>query len=248
MTDSTKSSGAYVVELSEVTFGFSYNRPVVEGINLKITNGSFVGILGPSGSGKTTILKIITGLHKPWHGTISFNGSKAKPIIGYVPQVETVDWTFPVTVREVVSMGIWNQSGKGPWINSTSTDKIKQVLHDLEIGDYLDRHISELSGGEQQRVFLARAMILFPQILILDEPTSGVDYYTRETVLGVLTKLNQSGTTIIVTTHDISGFARRLPYVVCMNKRIISEGSPSEVLTNENLMQTYGLLDTSEKK
>jgi ABC-type Mn2+/Zn2+ transport system ATPase subunit len=247
MADSPKST-ANAVELSEVTFGFSYNRPVVEGINLRIPLGGFVGILGPSGSGKTTILKIIAGLHRPWHGTVSFDGSNAKPVIGYVPQVETVDWTFPVTVREVVSMGIWNKSGRGPWIDSPSTGKIKEILKDLEIGDYLDRHISELSGGEQQRVFLARAMILLPTILILDEPTSGVDYYTRETVLGVLSRLNQSGTTIILTTHDISGMARRLPYVVCMNKRIISEGAPGEVLTNENLMQTYGLLDSAERK
>jgi ABC-type Mn2+/Zn2+ transport system ATPase subunit len=238
---------AHELELKEITSGYSFNHPVVEGINLRVPRGSFVGILGPSGSGKTTILKIITGLHKPWHGTVEFKKSKNghKPVIGYVPQVESVDWTFPVTVREVVSMGIWNQSGVGPWINKRTDERIRYVLENLEIEDYMTRQISELSGGEQQRVFLARALIRFPDIIVLDEPTSGVDYNTREKILGLLEKLNRDGDgiTIILTTHDISGIAKRLPWLVCMNKRIISEGPPMEVLTSENLLETYGLVD-----
>jgi ABC-type Mn2+/Zn2+ transport system ATPase subunit len=111
----------------------------------------------------------------------------------------------------------------------------------------MSRQISELSGGEQQRVFLARAMIRFPDILILDEVTSNVDHNTRETILDVLTDLNKRGITIILTTHDISGIAKRLPWIVCMNKRIICEGNPNEILTNENLMETYGLLDVTER-
>ena len=235
------------LELKEITTGYSFNRPVIEGINLRVPKGSFIGILGPSGSGKTTILKIITGLHKPWHGTVEFNRNSrgCKPIIGYVPQVEGVDWTFPVTVREVVSMGIWNRSGSGPWINKRTDERIRYVLENLEIEGYLTRQISDLSGGEQQRVFLARALIGSPDMIVLDEPTSGVDYNTRERVLGLLEKLNGDGNgiTIILTTHDISGFAKRLPWVVCMNKRIISAGPPMEVLTKDNLLQTYGLVD-----
>jgi len=238
---------AHALELKEITSGYSFNHPVVEGINLRVPKGSFMGILGPSGSGKTTILKIITGLHKPWHGTVEFKNSNGaqKPIIGYVPQVESVDWTFPVTVREVVSMGIWNQSGAGPWINKRSDETIRYVLENLEIEDYMTRQISELSGGEQQRVFIARALIRFPDIIVLDEPTSGVDYNTRERILSLLEKLNRDGNgiTIILTTHDISGIAKRLPWLVCMNKRIISEGPPMEVLTSENLLETYGLVD-----
>jgi len=237
----------YELELKEVTTGYSFNHPVIEGINLRVPKGSFTGILGPSGSGKTTILKIITGLHKPWHGTVEFKTNKngRKPIIGYVPQVESVDWTFPVTVREVVSMGIWNQLGAGPWISKRTDEKIRHVLENLEIEGYMTRQISELSGGEQQRVFLARALIRFPDMIVLDEPTSGVDYNTRERILGLLDRLNGDGCgiTIILTTHDISGFAKRLPWVVCMNRRIISEGPPAEVLTKENLLETYGLVD-----
>jgi len=241
----TDNNNANELELKEITSGYTYNHPVIEGINMRVPKGSFIGILGPSGSGKTTILKTIAGLHKPWHGTIEFNRNKkgGKSIIGYVPQIQSVDWTFPVTVREVVSMGIWNDSGVGPWISKTANERIRYVLHNLEIDEYLTRHISELSGGEQQRVFLARALIRFPDMLLLDEPTSGVDYSTRETILGVLKKLNEDGITIILTTHDISGIAKRLPWLVCMNKRIISEGPPIEILTNENLLETYGLAD-----
>ncbi|HEX7033059.1 MAG TPA: metal ABC transporter ATP-binding protein [Nitrososphaera sp.] len=231
--------------LKDVTSGYSYNRPIVEGINLRVPKGGYIGILGPSGSGKTTLLKIITGLHKPWHGTVEFyHHSGGIPVIGYVPQVESVDWTFPVTVKEVVSMGIWNQSGAGPAINKVAGERIHHVLENLGIEEYTDRQISELSGGEQQRVFLARALIRVPDLLVLDEPTSGVDYNTRETILGVLDSLNKNGTTIIMTTHDISGVAKRLPWLVCMNKHIISEGVPAEVLTAENLLETYGLVDT----
>ena len=238
------------LRLKEITSGYSYNRAVVEGIDLQVPRGSFIGILGPSGSGKTTLLKIIIGLHKPWHGTIEFNNKSninkkgGKPVIGYVPQVEGIDWTFPVTVREVVSMGIWNESGTGPWINKIADERIRHVLENLEIEDYITRQISELSGGEQQRVFLARALIRHPDIVVLDEPTSGVDNNTRETVLGVLQRLNEGGATIILTTHDISGIAKRLPWLVCMNKHIISQGPPLEVLTNENLLRTYGPVES----
>ncbi|NOJ28412.1 MAG: hypothetical protein DA330_10420 [Nitrososphaera sp.] len=234
----------WILEVREVTFGYSYHRPAIEGINLKIQRGGFVGILGPSGSGKTSLLKVICGLNKPWYGSVKLNSDKTgKPKIGYVPQVESVDWTFPVTVKEVVSMGIWNDSGAGPWISKVAVEKIRYALESLKIEEYMSRQISELSGGEQQRVFLARAMVSFPDILVLDEPTSGVDYNTREVILDVLRKLNQAGTTIILTTHDISAVAKRLPRLVCINKHIISDGTPVEILTDENLLHTYGLVD-----
>src|SRR4030095_1314394 len=112
------------------------------------------------------------------------------------PQVESVDWNFPVTVREVVAMGIWNQSGIAPWLKKNIKQEVDDVLESLGIDDYGSRQIRELSGGEQQRVFLARALIRNPDILVLDEPTSGVDYNTREKILGNLNDLNLKGMTI----------------------------------------------------
>jgi ABC-type Mn2+/Zn2+ transport system ATPase subunit len=262
-------SAENLLSIREVDFGYLPHKPVLEDITLDIPKGRFLGLLGPSGSGKSTLLKLIIGLHRPWHGYIQYGSDKinyakiAKSIhgsmasylmspiknslgaafssIGYVPQIEGVDWNFPVTVTEVVGMGIWNRSGFYPWINKIDKEKIQFVLGTLGIAEYAKRQIRELSGGEQQRVFLARALISKPQILILDEPTSGVDYNTREKVFTLLTDLNSKGMTIILTTHDITGLGKRLPWVVCINKSIISQGPPKDALTEENLLKTYGL-------
>jgi ABC-type Mn2+/Zn2+ transport system ATPase subunit len=258
-----------ILTIRDLAFGYIPHNPVLEGINLDVPKGRFLGLLGPSGSGKSTLLKIIIGLHRPWHGYIEFHSSKknytrtinsnlvslisylVNPIknsiqtsfssIGYVPQLESVDWNFPVTVAEVVGMGIWNRSGIYPWFSRNSKEKLQHILGSLGIADHAKRQIRELSGGEQQRVFLARALISNPQILILDEPTSGVDYNTREKIYEILTDLNSKGMTIILTTHDITGLGKRLPWIVCINKTIISQGSPNEVLTSENILKTYGL-------
>jgi ABC-type Mn2+/Zn2+ transport system ATPase subunit len=170
------------------------------------------------------------------------NGSNSV-IIGYVPQIETVDWSFPVTVREVVGMGAWDKSGVTPFLRKDIVSEIDQALDSLGIHshDFGKRQIRELSGGEQQRVFLARALVRRPSILLLDEPTSGVDHNTQEKILSILMSLGLAGITIIMTTHDLSGIAKRLQWVVCMNKRIIAEGYPKEVLTDRNLLKTYGL-------
>lgn len=168
-------------------------------------------------------------------------------VIGYVPQVETIDWNFPVTVKEVVGMGVWDKSGVTPFLSKDNVIEIDRVLDNLGIysHEFGKRQIRELSGGEQQRVFLARALVRNPNILILDEPTSGVDHNTKEKILNVLSSLSDLGMTIIMATHDIRGIARRLPWIVCMNKTVIAEGRPSDVLTDKNLLKTYGLMDNS---
>jgi ABC-type Mn2+/Zn2+ transport system ATPase subunit len=234
-----------MITLSGITYGYSLKSPVLEGIDLRIRRGQFIGLLGPNGSGKTTLLKIIIGLIKPWHGSIIFDNKLSsgsnKITLGYVPQVESVDWNFPVTVREVVGMGIWNQSGITPWFVRNAKEQVQDLLESLGIGEYDSRQIRELSGGEQQRVFLARALIRNPDVLVLDEPTSGVDYNSREKILGILNDLNIKGMTILVTTHDIAGMATRLPWLVCINRNIIAEGKPENTLTETNLLKTYGL-------
>jgi ABC-type Mn2+/Zn2+ transport system ATPase subunit len=138
-------------------------------------------------------------------------------------------------------LGLWNQSGFFPWINKTSRIEIDSLLHALGIGYYSTRHIKELSGGEQKRVFLARALIHNPDILVLDEPTSGLDKTNRENFLQILSDLNLKGMTIIMTTHDIDGVAKKLPWIVCLNKNIISQGEPSSTLSENILYRTYDL-------
>jgi ABC-type Mn2+/Zn2+ transport system ATPase subunit len=244
------------LSLRNLTYGYVSHRAVIEDVSLQIPKGMFIGLLGPSGSGKSTLIKIISGLLKPWSGSVEYNLSNPtyaykqidkRFVIGYVPQIETVDWNFPVTVREVVSMGIWDRSGISPFLSKNIVIEIDRVLDSLEIRghEFGKRQISELSGGEQQRVFLARALIRKPNVLVLDEPISGIDHNTREKILSILKSLSKAGLTIIMTTHDLSGIARRLPWVVCMNKKIIAEGTPSEVLTDANLLKTYGLVDNN---
>jgi len=212
------------------------NSAVVEDTYLQIGRGEFVGIVGPSGSGKTTLLKAIMGTHPVAHGSITL---QPHITIGYVPQVETVDWYFPVTVEEVIVM---TRSRTTWWPRITADERaaVRDVLGKLGIADVAHRHIRELSGGQQQRVFLARAMFRNPDILIMDEPTSGVDVRTRHEILHLLADLHASGLTILLTTHDLNGLAAHLPRLVCFNKKVIADGNPREVLTSQVLEATYG--------
>jgi zinc/manganese transport system ATP-binding protein/zinc transport system ATP-binding protein len=157
-----------------------------------------------------------------------------------VPQLETVDWNFPATVREVVLMGRWSHARWRAWMTRQDRAKADAILERLGIGGLGDRQIRELSGGQQQRVFLARAMIGDPVLLLLDEPTSGVDLKTRDDVLHLLADLNASGMTILLTTHELNAVAAHLPWVVCVNRTIIAEGDPDDVFTAPILNATYG--------
>jgi ABC-type Mn2+/Zn2+ transport system ATPase subunit len=159
-----------------------------------------------------------------------------------VPQLETVDWNFPVTVREVVAMGLADQGRMFslPWLTRRQKSKIEGLLERLGLGDLGSRHIRDLSGGQQQRVFLARALVREPRLLLLDEPTTGVDIKTRHDVLHLLAELNHDGVTVVLTTHDLNSVAAHLPQVVCLNRRVVAYGSPASVFTPAVLQATYG--------
>jgi zinc/manganese transport system ATP-binding protein/zinc transport system ATP-binding protein len=205
--------------------------------------GDFVGLLGPSGSGKTTLLRTILGATRVFGGTVTVQGvatSRKKPRAGYVPQLETIDWNFPVTVAEVVMMGCTMSNPLFPWHQASNKKMAQGMMERLGIAQLRKRHIRELSGGQQQRVFLARAMVSSPDLLLLDEPTSGVDIKTRDEVMHLLHDLNHQGITVILTTHEINAVAVHLPWLVCLNGQIVADGPPSEVITTENLLRTYG--------
>lgn len=224
-----------LVELRAVTCGYG-EAPALRDVSLALQQGGFVGIVGPSGSGKTTLLRTITGQ------VPAARGSVLKPRrlqVAYVPQVETVDWNFPVTVGECVLMAR-PAARRRPWATRQEQQLVAATLERLGLAGLEHRHIRELSGGQQQRVFLARALLRGPQLVLLDEPTSGLDVRTRHEILHLLDELHRDGLTIVLTTHDLNGIAAHLPHLVCLNVKVIAEGTPAQVLIPEVLERTYG--------
>lgn len=224
-----------LIRLSSVAAGYG-RTTVLHDVDLSIDGDEFTGIVGPSGAGKTTLLRVLLGLLKPSAGTVTTAPGLR---VAYVPQLETVDWKFPVTVAECVLMAR-TEHRFWPWPSTEERQAVARVLDRLGIADLADRHIRELSGGQQQRMFLARALLREPQVLLLDEPTSGVDINTRHDVLHLLGDLHADGMAIVLTTHDLNGMAAHLPNLVCVNGHIVAEGSPQQVIVPSVLEETFG--------
>lgn len=228
------SSPTALVEVRRATVAYD-QVPVLVDVDLRIDPADFTAIVGPSGSGKTTLLRLLLGTLAPTVGTVV---RRSGVRVGYVPQVETVNWQFPVTVAECVLMARTNRLW--PWASRAERTEVSGLLERLGIAGLENRHIRALSGGQQQRVFIARALLNHPQLLLMDEPTSGVDIRTRHDVLHLVSDLNADGLAVVVTTHDLNGIAAHLPNLVCLNTEVIAAGAPADVLTSEVLERTYG--------
>jgi ABC-type Mn2+/Zn2+ transport system ATPase subunit len=159
--------------------------------------------------------------------------------VSYVPQLETVNWSFPVTVAECVLMSRATRRLL-PWATPAEKADVASVLERLGIGDLAGRHIRELSGGQQQRMFIARALLRRPQLLLMDEPTSGVDIGTRHEVLHLLDELHRDGLAIVLTTHDLNGMAAHLPNLLALHRTVIAHGAPADVIVPAVLERTFG--------
>lgn len=230
------------LELKGVTAGYDKSK-VLQDVDLKIMPGDFVGLLGPSGSGKTTLLRVILGAVPVQSGEVMVHDRPARGRTnraGYVPQLETIDWNFPVTVEEVVMMGRTMSNRWFPWYRKHEKELAYDMMQRLGISGLAKRHIRQLSGGQQQRVFLARALVSSPDLLLLDEPTSGVDLKTRDDVMHLLHDLNHAGVTIVLTTHEINAVAVHLPRIVCLNGSIVADGPPHRVIAPHILQEVYG--------
>jgi zinc/manganese transport system ATP-binding protein/zinc transport system ATP-binding protein len=232
-----------LIELRGVTCGYG-GTPILRDVDLAIPAGQLAGIVGPSGSGKTTLLRALLGQVRLAAGEVWVQGERVRgrppTAVGYVPQLETIDWNFPVTVEEVVLMGRAAAPRFWPWPSREDRRAAYELLDRLGILTFARRQIRDLSGGQQQRAFLARALMRNPQLLLLDEPTTGVDIKTRHDVLHLLRELHESGVTILLTTHDLNAVATHLPHVVCLNHTVIAEGPPGETFTADLLSRTYG--------
>jgi ABC-type Mn2+/Zn2+ transport system ATPase subunit len=227
-------TGEPLVALTGVGFRFG-PAPVLTEVDMTVRRGDFTGVVGPSGSGKTTLLRLLLGTLRPVAGTVQHARGLR---VGYVPQLESVDWDFPVTVAECVLMS--RSDRRVPWPSRGERAELAAILDRLGIAALADRHIRALSGGQQQRMFIARALMCSPDLLLMDEPTTGVDFTSRHEMLHLLGDLNAAGTTILLTTHDLNGVAAHLPSLVALNHTVIASGSPVEVITASVLERTFG--------
>jgi zinc/manganese transport system ATP-binding protein len=214
--------GPELIRLDDVNAGYG-QHVVLHDVSFHIHEDQFTGIVGPSGAGKTTLLRVLLGTLGTESGTV---WRRPDLRVAYVPQLETVNWNFPVTVMECVLMSK-TRGRLLPWASRQEKAQVLDVLERLGIGGLSKRHIRELSGGQQQRMFLARAL-------------RGVDVSTRHDVLHLLADLHEEGVAIVLTTHDLNGMAAHLPHLVCVNHRIVADGTPNEVITPAVLEQTFG--------
>ncbi len=211
--------------------------PVIVDIDLTIEPGDMIGIVGPSGSGKSTLLKALLGGISPRSGTVT---RRPDLTVGFVPQVERIDWNFPVTVAECVGHGARDRVADAVDLAARAC---RDRLGARPVGSARPRARATSAtcpGGQQQRVFLARALFTGAEVIFLDEPTSGLDVKTRHEVLHLLADLNDEGVTVVLSTHDLNGIATHLPTIVCLNKTVIGAGSPEDVLVPDVLERTYG--------
>jgi ABC-type Mn2+/Zn2+ transport system ATPase subunit len=218
-------------------------QPVLDGVSFSLPAGQLVGIIGPNGAGKTTLLKAILGLVPVIGGSIAIKGQRPTRrggLVAYVPQRDAINWRFPATVADVVLMGRYGRLG---WLRRPGAHDRAIARHCLEqVGmlEHAGHAIAELSGGQQQRVFLARALAQEPEVLLLDEPISGVDAPTQEIILGIMDELAAQGKTLLLTTHDLRCNMQYFDGLLALNHTLIALGAVERVLTPAVLTQTYG--------
>ncbi len=232
----------YPLEIHDLTVTY-HKKPVLYGVDLCIEPGLIVGIMGPNGAGKSTLIKTVMGLIKPARGWVKIFGEsidKGCKRIGYVPQRESVDWDFPVNVKDIVMMGRYGKLGlfKGPTAHDHTV--VEDCLRKVGMESYADRHISKLSGGQQQRVFLARALAQESDLYLMDEPFVGVDIATEAAIMNLLQVLKSQGKSILVVHHDIVTAKHYFDRIALIHMRLVAYDTTAKVLEPAVLEKAYG--------
>ena len=234
-----------IVSLKHVTVAYG-KQTVLEDVNMEVPEGAFLAVIGPNGAGKTTLVRTILGLVKPVSGEVRVFGRPPEALgalrreIGYVPQMHSVDLRFPVRVEDVVMMGRYARLGLFRWPGKADREAVQRALARVGMEAFARRPLGELSGGQRQRVFLARALATEPRLLILDEPTAGVDVQASETLYELLRGFQQEGMTVIMVSHDVGVVSQYVDGVACVNRRLVAHGRPDVVLTDATLAEMYG--------
>lgn len=233
-------------DLDKISFHYGRDQ-ILDGVTFQVKKGDFLALLGPNGSGKSTLIRIILGLLKPDNGTVRIMGKDIGDFsswnrIGYVPQKMTnLDPLFPASVREVVAMGMLPHRKWPRFFHPGDEEIIDEALDLMEMGGYKNRRIWALSGGQQQRVFIARALASQPEILLLDEPTAGVDGTTQSRFYNMLDRLNrEKGVSLVLVTHDIGVVTKHVNKVACLNQKLIFHGTHEEFCNSEYPVALFG--------
>jgi manganese/iron transport system ATP-binding protein len=234
--------GAPGIRFTSVSVRYNGGEPALQDVSFQLARGERVAVVGPNGAGKSTLLKVIAGILNPSSGSVEVYGHTAEghTCIGYVPQRTQVDWSFPVTVADVVMMGrvarmgIFRQAGRQDW------RLVHESLAQVGMADLADRQIGALSGGQQQRVFIARSLAQEAELLLMDEPLTGLDVPSQEAIFNILDLLRERGMTVLISTHDLHLAAERFDRLMLLRRRLLGYGSAAEVLTPANLRLAYG--------
>jgi manganese/zinc/iron transport system ATP- binding protein len=220
-----------------------HRRPVLWDIDYDAPRGKLIAIVGPNGAGKSTLISAVLDLVPKASGSVAVFGKpyrEARHRVGYVPQRESVDWDFPVSALDVVTMGLYGKIG---WCLPVLPRHRRIALDALDrvgMADYASRQISQLSGGQQQRVFLARALVQDADLYLMDEPFAGVDAATERAIIALLHELRDAGKTTLVVHHDLQTVTEYFDEVILINMRLVASGPTADVFTSENLRKTYG--------
>jgi ABC-type Mn2+/Zn2+ transport system ATPase subunit len=234
--------GSPALEIRRLWAGYG-RTTALQDVNLHVSQGAILGIIGPNGSGKSTLFKVILGLLAPWRGEVSILGRPSavqRSLVGYMPQMELVDWDFPVTVGDVALMGRYGRLGLFRRPGRADRRAAEEALDRVGMGGLGKRLIGELSGGQRRRVLLARALADGPRLLLLDEPLSGLDATSQHQLLDILRNLQAQGTSVVLTTHDLSCVSSACHHAACLNRYVVAYGTPGEVLTERVLSETFG--------
>ena len=219
------------------------NAPALESVNFSIDKGKKVAVVGPNGGGKSTLFNAIAGLIPLTEGSLTIKGKSpedAKGTVSYVPQKDLMNWNFPLSVKQVVEMGLTNRNTISIFSRKKINNKIEKALDNVGLLEKINENIKSLSGGQLQRVLIARALAQDSDILLLDEAFSAVDVGAQEDIMQLINNINLGGKTILIATHDVNNLEDKFDEVLCLNKHCCAYGDPSEVLTPEVVEEMYG--------
>ena len=230
-----------ILDAQHITVRFN-GRTALEDITFHLHAGERIAVVGPNGAGKSTLFKVVAGVLQPSAGEVNIFGSRprAHVCIAYIPQRSQVDWNFPVTVADVVMMGRSAKLGLLNWPHKQDWEYVRHALELVELSDLAERQIGQLSGGQQQRMFIARALAQEAELILMDEPLSGLDMPAQEGLLNLLDTLQNQNVTVIVATHDLDQAARYFDRIMLLNRRIIAFDLPQNVLHTDHLLEAYG--------